>query len=178
QPADYPVLTTRDGSVVVVSGHPASKTNFAWFCAAMGRADLADDPRFVDVPARLAHLPEFHAILQTWASTVANAEEIERIFANHHLATGRLRSVAELADTDWARERGAITEVSDRAGGTVRVPQSPWKFSDADVRIRGLPKYRGEDNELVLREILGIDADTITQLQRDGVTSSHGPTQQ
>ena len=178
QPDDYPVLTTRDGSVVVVSGHPASKTNFAWFCAAMGRADLADDPRFVDVPARLAHLPEFHAILQTWASTVANAEEIERIFANHNLATGRLRSVAELADTDWARERGAITEVSDRAGGTVRVPQSPWKFSDADVRIRGLPKYRGEDNELVLREILGIDADTITQLQRDGVTSSHGPTQQ
>ena len=64
QPADYPVLTTRDGSVVVVSGHPASKTNFAWFCAAMGRADLADDPRFIDVPARLAHLPEFHAIFR------------------------------------------------------------------------------------------------------------------
>jgi CoA:oxalate CoA-transferase len=176
QPADYPVLTTNDGSVVVVSGHPASKTNFAWFCAAMGRDDLQNDPRFADVPSRLAYLDDFAKILQEWASTVANAEEIERIFAAHGLATGRLRSVAELADTDWARQRGAITEVSDRGGGTVRIPQSPWKFSDADVRVRGEPKYRGEDNARVLRDILGMDEADIERLARDGVTSSHGPT--
>ena len=176
QPADYPVLTTNDGSVVVVSGHPASKTNFAWFCAAMGRDDLQNDPRFADVPSRLAHLDDFAKILQEWASTVANADEIERIFAAHGLATGRLRSVAELADTDWARQRGAITEVSDRGGGTVRIPQSPWKFSDADVRVRGEPKYRGEDNARVLRDILGMDEADIERLARDGVTSSHGPT--
>lgn len=176
QPADYPVLTTNDGSVVVVSGHPASKTNFAWFCAAMGRDDLLNDPRFADVPSRLAHLDDFAKILQEWASTVANAEEIERVFAAQGLATGRLRSVAELADTDWARQRGAITEVSDRGGGTVRIPQSPWKFSDADVRVRGEPKYRGEDNARVLRDILGMDEADIERLARDGVTSSHGPT--
>lgn len=176
QPADYPVLTTRDGSVVVVSGHPASKTNFAWFCAAMGREDLQNDPRFSDVPSRLAHLDDFAEILQAWASTIANADEIERVFAQHGLATGRLRSVAELADTEWARQRGAITAVPDRAGGTVRIPQSPWKFSDADVRVRGVPKYRGEDNTQVLRELLGLDDATIALLARDGVTSSHGPT--
>ena len=176
QPADYPVLTTQDGSVVVVSGHPASKTNFAWFCAAMGRNDLANDPRFVDVSTRLAHLAEFLALLQEWAADVPNAEEIERIFAQHNLATGRLRSVGELAETPWARERGAIAEVSDRRDGTVRIPQSPWKFSDADVRIRGVPKYRGEDNRDVLRELLGLDDATITELERDGVASSHLPT--
>ena len=176
QPADYPVLTTQDGSVVVVSGHPASKTNFAWFCAAMGRNDLANDPRFVDVSTRLAHLAEFLALLQEWAAGVPNAEEIERIFAQHNLATGRLRSVGELAETPWARERGAIAEVSDRRNGTVRIPQSPWKFSDADVRIRGVPKYRGEDNRDVLRELLGLDDATITELERDGVASSHLPT--
>jgi crotonobetainyl-CoA:carnitine CoA-transferase CaiB-like acyl-CoA transferase len=175
QPADYPVLTTRDGSIVVVSGHPASKTNFGWFCAAMGRGDLEHDPRFLDVASRLRHLDEFAEILQQWASTVANAEEIERIFAEHHLATGRLRSVADIANTDWARHRGVIAEVSDRAGGTVRIPQSPWKFSDADVRIRGVPKYRGEDNADVLRSLLHIDDATIAQLARDGVTSSHQP---
>jgi len=176
QPADYPVLTTGDGSVVVVSGHPASKTNFAWFCAAMRRDDLVSDPRFVDVPSRLAHLREFTEILRSWASTITSADEIERVLAEHGLATGRLRSVAELADTEWARQRGAVTEVSDRGGGSVRIPQSPWKFSDADVRVRGVPKYRGEDNSFVLREILGLDDETIDRLARDGVTSSHGPT--
>ena len=176
QPADYPVLTTADGSVVVVSGHPASKTNFEWFCGAMGRNDLLNDPRFIDVQSRLANLREFNEILAAWARSVPDAGEIERIFEQHNLATGRLRSVAEIAETDWARHRGAITEVSDRAGGTVRIPQSPWKFSDADVRIQGIPKYRGEDNAGVLRKLLGFDDATISQLERDGVTSSHGPT--
>ncbi|MFZ9924780.1 MAG: CaiB/BaiF CoA transferase family protein [Ilumatobacteraceae bacterium] len=175
QPADYPVLTTRDGSIVVVSGHPASKTNFGWFCAAMGRGDLEADPRFVDVASRLRHLDELEEILQAWATTVANADEIERIFAEHHLATGRLRSVADVANTDWARQRGVIAEVSDRAGGVVRIPQSPWKFSDADVRIRGVPKYRGEDNAEILRRLLNVDDDTIAQLESDGVISSHQP---
>jgi len=175
QPADYPVLTTRDGSIVVVSGHPASKTNFGWFCAAMGRSDLEADPRFVDVASRLRHLDELEEILQAWATTVANADEIERIFAEHHLATGRLRSVADVANTDWARQRGVIAEVSDRAGGVVRIPQSPWKFSDADVRIRGVPKYRGEDNAEILRRLLNVDDDTIAQLESDGVISSHQP---
>ena len=175
QPADYPVLTTRDGSIVVVSGHPASKTNFGWFCAAMERNDLLNDERFVDVPARLAHLADFHAILRSWAATITDAETIEKIFAEHNLATGRLRSVADVARTDWAKQRGVITEVSDRGGGTIRIPQSPWKFSDADVRIRGIPKYRGEDNTAVLRDLLGVDDATITQLAHDGVTSSHQP---
>ena len=175
QPADYPVLTTRDGSIVVVSGHPASKTNFGWFCAAMERNDLLNDERFVDVPARLAHLADFHAILRAWATTITDAETIEKIFAEHNLATGRLRSVADVARTDWAKQRGAITEVSDRGGGTIRIPQSPWKFSDADVRIRGIPKYRGEDNTAVLRDLLGVDEATIAQLAHDGVTSSHHP---
>lgn len=175
QPADYPVLTTRDGSIVVVSGHPASKTNFGWFCAAMGRSDLEADPRFVDVASRLRHLDELDEILRTWATTVANADEIERIFAEHHLATGRLRSVADVAKTDWARQRGVIAEVPDRAGGVVRIPQSPWKFSDADVRIRGVPKYRGEDNAEILRSLLNMDDDTIAQLESDGVISSHQP---
>ena len=178
QPADYPVLTTADGSVVVVSGHPASKTNFEWFCAAMGRLDLLNDPRFIDVPSRLANLQKFAEILDTWAGSVPNAEEIERIFERHNLATGRLRSVGEIAETPWAKHRGAITEVSDRGGGTVRIPQSPWKFSDADVRIQGVPKYRGEDNANVLRELLGFDDETIAQLERDGVMSSHPPTKQ
>jgi len=175
QPADYPVLTTADGSIVVVSGHPASKTNFEWFCGAMERRDLLDDPRFVDVPKRLANLREFNEILSAWARTVPDAEEIERIFERHNLAVGRLRSVGDIAKTDWAKHRGAITEVSDRAGGTVRIPQSPWKFSDADVRIQGIPKYRGEDNAKVLRDVLGLRDDEIAQLERDGVTSSHGP---
>ncbi len=50
QPGDYPVFTVADGTTVVVSGHPAERGTFDRFVSAMQRPDLAQDPRFADVP--------------------------------------------------------------------------------------------------------------------------------
>ncbi len=55
RPGDYLVLTVANGESLVVSGHPAERGTFDFFLAAMGRPDLADDPRFVDVASRLAN---------------------------------------------------------------------------------------------------------------------------
>ena len=66
-------------------------------------------------------------------------------------------------------------EVSDRGGGTIRIPNPPWHFSDAEVGLRGGPKYRGEDNRAVLAEVLGYDDATIDGLEADGVLSSRVP---
>ena len=66
--------------------------------------------------------------------------------------------------------------VDDRNGGTVRIPNAPWKFSGApDVGVNGIPKYRGEDNREVLAELLGLDSDALEQLEADGVLSSRLP---
>lgn len=176
RPGDYLVLELADGTSVVVSGHPAERGTFDRFIAAMDRADLADDPRFADVASRLAHLDELSDEIRTFARTVPDAATFERRFAEHELAVGVLRSSRELADTTWAAERGAIVEVPDRGGGTFRVPNAPWRFSDApDVGTGGEPRYRGEDNRTVLTELLGLDDRELHQLETDGVLSSRGP---
>jgi crotonobetainyl-CoA:carnitine CoA-transferase CaiB-like acyl-CoA transferase len=175
QPADYPVLTTADGSVVVVSGHPAEKGTFEFFVGAMGKTELLSDPRFSTVELRLENFASLMDEISAWARTVANAEEIEKIFDRHSLATGRLRSVDEIATTQWAKEREAVVDVSDRGDGVIRVPNSPWHFSGSDTSVQGVAKYRGEDNEFVCREILGMSTDAITVLERDGVLVSRIP---
>ena len=58
EPAAYPVLTAANGETVVISGHPAERGTFELFMTAIGRPDLIDDPRFADVPSRLAHFDE------------------------------------------------------------------------------------------------------------------------
>ena len=89
---------------------------------------------------------------------------------------GVLRTVPEVADSDWARERDAIVEVPDRGGGTLRIPNSPWHFSDADVGVRGQPAYRGEHNREVLRRALRArPTRSSTALEADGVLSSRLP---
>ncbi|MGI9646586.1 MAG: CaiB/BaiF CoA transferase family protein [Ilumatobacteraceae bacterium] len=178
RPGDYLVLTVADGESLVVSGHPAERGTFELFLAAMDRMDLADDPRFTDVERRLANYGDLCDLIRDFAATVPDADEFERRFAEHRLAVGRVRRPGELVDTDWARERDVVVEVDDRAGGSVRVPDAPWRFSDADdVGVSGVPRYRGEDNRAVLGELLGYDEVRLDGLEAAGVLSSRVPTE-
>jgi CoA:oxalate CoA-transferase len=175
-PGDYIVATVASGETVVVSGHPAERGTFELFANALDRTDLIDDSRFVDSRSRMAHFDELRDEILATAATFSDAAEFERRFAEHRLAVGVLRSVRDLCDTEWARERGAVVEVSDRGGGTIRVPNAPWWFSDApDVALRGEPRYRGEDNRSVLAELLGLDDAELDRLESAGILSSRLP---
>lgn len=175
QPHQYPVLTVADGTTLVVSGHPAERGTFDRFIAAMDRPDLADDPRFVDVPARLNHLDELMDVMRAWAAALPDAATLEARLDAQGLAAGVVRSVRDLADTTWASERSAIARVDDRQGGTVRVPAPPWRFSDAAVGNHAGPRFRGEDNHRVLSELLGLDDVTLADLDARGVLSQRLP---
>jgi len=174
-PAAYPVLTAANGESLVISGHPAERGTFDRYMIAIGRPDLIDDPRFADVPSRIRHFREILEVLGDWAATVSTPQVIESTMGEFGLATGTLRSLRELCDTDWAKERGAFVEVSDRGGGTVRMPNTPWHFASGKVALRGEPRYRGEDNRAVLGELLDLDNVELDRLEAEGVISSRLP---
>ena len=176
RPGDYLVLTVANGDSLVVSGHPAERGTFHSFLAAMDRQDLADDPRFADVATRLANFDELRELIREFAASVPDAVAFEELFEKHQLAVGRVRQPGELTETDWARERHAVVDIDDRGGGTIRVPNVPWRFSASpDIEVSGVPKYRGEDNRQILTELLGYDADRLDELESDGVLSSRMP---
>ncbi len=164
RPEDYAVLTTSDGVTSVVSGHPAERGTFDFFVAAMQQPDLLDDPRFSTVALRVANLDALMQLIKTWASTIDTVDELEKRLAENKLAMGRLRSVTEVAETQWAKERNAFVEVDDRGTSTVKLPNSPWRFSGSDTSTRGTVKYRGEDNAEVFKELLALSPDQIKDL--------------
>lgn len=172
---DYLVFTVASGERVVVSGHPAERGTFDFFIAALGLEHLARDARFADVPSRLAHFDELRSILLETAASISDAHTFEERFAAHQLASGVLRDAREMAETEWAAARGAIVDVPDRGGGSIRIPNAPWHFSGASTGAGGEPRYRGEDNRTVLTELLGYDAPTLDQLEAEGVLSSRVP---
>jgi crotonobetainyl-CoA:carnitine CoA-transferase CaiB-like acyl-CoA transferase len=173
---EQPVLTVADGSAVAIAGHPAANGNFEMYVGAIERPELLDDPRFATVGSRLEHLDDLLGYIYEYAATVASAEALEQQFSKFKLAVGIVRSVRDVCDSDWARERAAVVSVDDRGGDTYRIPNAPWKFSDApDVGVHGTPRYRGEDNAEVLRDVLGMSDDEITALDEAGVLSAHRP---
>jgi crotonobetainyl-CoA:carnitine CoA-transferase CaiB-like acyl-CoA transferase len=175
QPGDYPILQTGDGTYVVVSGHPAERGTFDLFVNAMKRPAMLEDPRFTDVATRLQNLDALANELRDWARSIQTAQEIEDVMAEAGLAMGVVRTMSELADTDWAEDRNVIIDADDRSGSTFRVPNAPWVFSGSDVSTRGIPKFRGEDNAEVLQQFAGVSPEEVEQLTAAGVLSIRLP---
>ena len=178
QPGDYPVLTVGNGQDVLISGHPAEAGTFNMFLDALGMPELADDPRFADVSLRKKNIGELLDIIRAWALSFPDPDAMEKECDRAGLAFGRLRTMEELVSTDWARDRNVVHMVDDRNGGSFRIPNSPWVFSDADTAIRGESKYRGEDNAEVLARFCGVSAEEAQRLADDGVLSSRLPRRQ
>ena len=175
-PHAQPVVTLADGTAMAIAGHPADKGTFELMMNSIGRPDLADNPRYATPALRKQHLDELYDHIAAFASTIDTPEQFEQAFAANRLAVGVVRSVREVSESEWALERNAIVEIDDRGGGTHRVPNAPWKFSEAPgVGVTGTPRYRGEDNADVLREMLGLSDDEIQRLADEGVLSSHLP---
>ena len=175
QPGDYPIMQVADGSTVVISGHPAERGTFEIIVNTMDRPELLIDPRFADVQTRLRNLSALQDEMRNWAMTLPNAEAFEDRCAQFGLAVGVMRSVRELAESDWSIARGAITSVPDRIGGKVRIPNAPWHFTNSQVGTSGEPRYRGEDNRNVLRDILNMTDDEISALETNNILSSRIP---
>ena len=175
QPGDYPIMQVADGSTVVISGHPAERGTFEIIVNTMDRPQLLSDPRFADVQTRLQNLGALQDEMRAWALTLPTAQAFEDRCAQFGLAVGVMRSVREIAESDWSTARGAIARVPDRVGGEVRIPNAPWHFTHSHVGTSGEPRYRGEDNRTVLRDILNMTDEEIDKLEANNVLSSRLP---
>jgi crotonobetainyl-CoA:carnitine CoA-transferase CaiB-like acyl-CoA transferase len=174
-PGDYLVVATANGDLVTISGHPAERGSFELFAASLGLDDLSASPRFATVADRKANLDELCSRIAEAAATVPDAEALESRLAAHGLAAGKVRSARELAESPWAVERHAIAAIPDGRGGTIRIPNPPWRFDDAAGEITERARFRGEDNRAVLGDVLGYDAASIAALESAGVVSSRPP---
>ena len=152
---------------MTISGHPAERGTFELFVAAFGLDELATSERFATVAG---------ASGRTSPSCASASYERRPTFADAARAGGAARrstaspparcaTARELAESAWAAERRAIAAVSDRRGGTIRIPNPPWRFDDVAGEITGEPRYRGEDNRAVLADLLGYDDAAIDELE-------------
>ena len=173
-PPYSPILPSADGRTVAIAGDPAAGFVFELYCHLIGRTDLGTDERFATVEARRGHRDDLLAELAAWSSA-HSAEEILAAASAVGLANGVVRSVRELVDSDWARERGVLVAVADRGGATLPVVQSPFRFAAAETGVRGVPAYRGEHNAEVLAELLGLDDAAIAALHDSGALSRRLP---
>jgi CoA:oxalate CoA-transferase len=141
-----------DGRRVTIAASPIYTPMFVRYCAMMRRTDLLNDPRFATAPLRRKNLKALLAEVRAWILTFGDLDELQAQVSEAGLAIGVIRRTQDLADSDWAKEWGAVVEVNDRGDGTVRMPGPPWRFSGSVLPPPGIPAYQGEHNAELLAE--------------------------
>lgn len=146
------IYAMPDGTLITIAASPLYTPMFMNYCAMMRRSDLLKDPRYATAKLRKENLASLLAIVRSWILSFTDIEELQAQVSEVSLAIGVVRTTNQLADTQWAKEWGAVVEVDDRAGGTMRMPGAPWHFSESVLPEPGIPSFQGEDNHAILAE--------------------------
>jgi crotonobetainyl-CoA:carnitine CoA-transferase CaiB-like acyl-CoA transferase len=147
-----------------------SPEEFKGLCIAMGRPELADDPRFKDHLIRLReeNAVEILRIIADWVRT-KTPEEVEGLAEKHGFVASRIYSIKDVVENQHFRERGFVTEVDDPLIGQYLDYEFPVMMSKTPPRVHWTIRPVGFDNEYIMTYRLGKSEDEIRQLYECGV---------
>jgi crotonobetainyl-CoA:carnitine CoA-transferase CaiB-like acyl-CoA transferase len=161
--APYQALRTADGYVTV---GVANQRMWASFCAAVGRPDLADDPRFRENADRLAHQEELRQELEKAMADRTTEEHVE-ILLSRGVPAGPLKDYVEVLGDPHTLARDMVVELDHAAAGRTRTLGIPVKLSETPGAIRTAAPTLGAHTEEVLRD-LGLSTSDIGGLRARG----------
>lgn len=117
---------------------------------AMGRPELAEDPRFVTAASRVAHRDACDALLSDVFSGFTS-EEIVRRLREAGIPCGVVRSLGEALELEAASGSGSIADVEYPSHvGTIRSVRIPIKFDGQWCPAKPAPAL-GQDNAILER---------------------------
>src|SRR5690606_12923046 len=131
-------------------------------CKAMGRSELADDPRFLDQALRLEHVEELDEIVTAWTSAHTCAE-LERVLTEVGVPNGKAASVAEAVESEQVRHRDMLLDVEHPGMGQLKLMGIPIKLSGTPGSVRKPPPTIGEANDEIYTGLLGMTAAEVTE---------------
>jgi formyl-CoA transferase len=142
---------------------------FRRLCSAIGRPELADDPRFATHAARGEHQEEIETVIADWART-HTAGEIDRILNEAGVICGPIYTVADIFEDPQFRARDMLLEHEDPEFGRYIGPGIVPKFSATPGAVRWSgPWEEGSHNRDVYGRLLGLSDEKIDALAADGV---------
>jgi crotonobetainyl-CoA:carnitine CoA-transferase CaiB-like acyl-CoA transferase len=162
--APYNAFQTQDGWVAI---HVVTEAHWQNLLKAMGRDDLKDDPRFLTHMARAEHMAETEALVTAWTTTLPKAQVVAAA-KRYKIPCAPVRNAIEVMNDAHMHERGMLQRVQHPALGEVTLPNSPLRLHGAD-RVAPVPSPGlGQHNRQIYGEWLGLGAETVEALQRDG----------
>lgn len=152
QPQD--VFPVRDGHIVLACGNDGQ---YRKLCEAMGKPELADDPRFADNKSRVVNLAILHPIISECLLTRDLKDWLQDLEARG-VPCGPINTIPMVFEDPQIKHRKMLRELPHPTAGTVKQVVSPMNFKNAPLSFDRPPPLLGEHTKDVLRE-LGLPVD-------------------
>jgi crotonobetainyl-CoA:carnitine CoA-transferase CaiB-like acyl-CoA transferase len=162
----YEAFQAQDGFVNIAV---TNQKQWEKFCQVLGFAELASDPRFETMKARLANYGDLKPVIDRVVSKMTRAEVMQSM-SEVGIPAGPINTVGEILEDPHIRARDMVAELTHPEYGPLRTLGIPIKLSDTPGVVENAPPKFGEHNRDVLTE-LGYEDAEIAKFANDGVIS-------
>lgn len=139
----------RDGRYLAVL--PYWDNHWRTFCETAGRPELVDDPRFLDMAARLANIDESYRVTGEIIAGRDRAEWVE-LLGDTNVPMMVVNSLDELIEDPHLAQTGFWRDFEHSTEGRLRMSSPPMNFSLTPAIIDRPPPRLGEHSVEVLTE--------------------------
>ncbi|MDB4985754.1 MAG: formyl-CoA transferase [Myxococcaceae bacterium] len=162
-PGIVPSNTYRcaDGKYVIIGGNGDSI--FQRLMQAVGRPELASDPRLATNPGRVQHEPEIDQAIEAFTSAHPYAD-VERALMAADVPVGPIYSVADIASDPQYLARQMFDRVRLPDGSSLQVPAYVPKLSLTPAATEWAGPSLGEHNHAVYCGLLGMSETQLAEL--------------
>ena len=157
---------TSDGMWVAIAC--TSDRIFQRLARAMGREELASDPRYDTLAKRVDRREEMDAIVSEWTSGL-DREALTALLDSEEVPVGPINSIADIFEDPQFQARESMIEVEDPIVGEVRMPAVVPRLSRTPARVNHLGPTLGQHNQEIYRGLLGYGAEELAALLEEGV---------
>jgi crotonobetainyl-CoA:carnitine CoA-transferase CaiB-like acyl-CoA transferase len=148
------VYRCRDGEFLIGANQDSV---FARLCEAMGRPEMAQDPRYATHLARGEHQDELDSIVEDWTARHSVAQ-VEALMIEYAVPAGRMYDAEDMLADPHFNARQAIVTVDDPVLGPTPMQGTFPKLSATPGSIRRpAPRDVGQDTAEILDRWLGRD---------------------
>ena len=159
----YSIRKTKDGYITMIA---ISDDEFRATCRAIGKPELAADPRFKSVFDRMQNAKVMTDQIAGIVAGMTTAEITARLEAED-VPHARVLERQDVLTNEQVAANGSITTFEDPRAGKMRLARNPAKFDREPLPIRRHAPSLGEHTDEVLRE-LGRTPDDVAKLRASG----------
>lgn len=155
----------RDGKFVIIGGNGDSI--YKRLMQAIGRPELADDPRMANNAGRVVHEKELDQAIGAWTGSLTAANVLD-VLGKADVPSGPIYSVVDMLADPHFNARGLFEEVQVN-GEPLKIPAMMPFLSETPGRTDWPGPTVGAHNDEILGSLLGYGAEDLAALSRDGV---------